>query len=74
MIINRVRRKESAVDRISSVSLSFADSEQALFLIKSVIFLFVCGVILFFALGTSYPAIHDTVHNLRHALAIVPCH
>ena len=62
------------MDRISSISLGFADSEQILFLIKSVIFLFACGVTLFFALGTSYPAIHDTVHNFRHALAVVPCH
>lgn len=62
------------MDRILSASLGFADSERISFLVKSMIFLFGCGVTLFFALGTSYPAIHDTVHNFRHALAIVPCH
>jgi len=26
------------------------------------------------ALAASYPAVHDTLHNVRHALAVVPCH
>jgi hypothetical protein len=29
---------------------------------------------LFVALAASYPAVHDTLHNVRHALAVVPCH
>jgi hypothetical protein len=29
---------------------------------------------LFIALASSYPAVHDTLHKARHALAIVPCH
>jgi hypothetical protein len=48
--------------------------EQISFLIKSGIFLIVCGATLFVALASSYPAVHDTLHNVRHALAVVPCH
>jgi hypothetical protein len=54
--------------------LSAALSEPAAFLIKSGIFLAVCGATLFVALASSYPAVHDALHNVRHALAIVPCH
>jgi len=51
-----------------------AVSERISFLIKSGIFLSVCGATLFVALAASYPAVHDTLHNARHALAVVPCH
>jgi hypothetical protein len=49
-------------------------SEPAWFLLKSGIFLFACGAILYVMLAAGYPAIHDTLHNFRHALAVVPCH
>jgi hypothetical protein len=49
-------------------------SEPIFFLIKSGIFLSVCGATVFVALAASYPAVHDSLHNVRHALAIVPCH
>jgi Probable cobalt transporter subunit (CbtB) len=48
--------------------------EQLLFLIKSGILLIACGVILYVLLAASYPPVHDTLHNFRHALAVVPCH
>jgi hypothetical protein len=48
--------------------------ERVLFLLKSGAFLCASGVILYVALGSSYPAVHDTLHNFRHALAVVPCH
>jgi hypothetical protein len=54
--------------------LGIALSERISFLIKSGIFLSVCGATLFVALAASYPAVHDTLHNARHALAVVPCH
>lgn len=54
--------------------LGISVSERVSFLIKSGIFLSVCGATLFIALAASYPAVHDTLHNVRHALAIVPCH
>jgi len=54
--------------------LGFSLAERQLFLIKSGIFLSVCGATLFVALASSYPAVHDTLHNVRHALAVVPCH
>jgi hypothetical protein len=62
------------VERIVSAWLGLATSEQTSFFIKSAIFLFVCGATLFVALAASYPAVHDTLHNVRHALAVVPCH
>jgi len=55
---------------------SFAGSlpERVSFLFKSGIFLFACGAILYVALASEYPVVHDALHNARHALAIVPCH
>ena len=54
--------------------LAFEESEKVSFLIKSAIFLSICGATLFIALASSYPAVHDALHNVRHALAVVPCH
>ena len=54
--------------------LAVALSEQVLFLFKSGVFLCASAVILYLALASSYPAVHDTLHNFRHALAVVPCH
>ena len=48
--------------------------EQLSFLIKSGIFLFASWAILYILLSASYPFVHDTLHNFRHALAVVPCH
>ncbi len=48
--------------------------EPISYLIKSGVFLLVCGAMLFIALASSYPAVHDTLHKARHALAVVPCH
>jgi hypothetical protein len=48
--------------------------EQSLFLLKSGAFLCACALILYVALASNYPAVHDTLHNFRHALAVVPCH
>src|SRR5438876_1066759 len=62
------------MERIVAIWLGLAVSEQTSFLIKSGIFLSVCGATLFVALAASYPAVHDTLHNVRHALAVVPCH
>jgi hypothetical protein len=62
------------MERILGHRLGFAISEQTAFLIKSGIFLSVCAATLFVALASSYPAVHDTLHNVRHALAVVPCH
>jgi hypothetical protein len=62
------------MERMVSAWLGIAISEQASFLIKSAIFLSICGAALFVALAVSYPAVHDTLHNVRHALAVVPCH
>ena len=62
------------MDKIVAIWLGLAVAEQTSFLIKSAIFLSVCGATLFVALATSYPAVHDTLHNVRHALAVVPCH
>lgn len=62
------------MERWVNAWLGIEISEQAFFLVKSAIFLILCGATLFVALASSYPAIHDTLHNVRHALAIMPCH
>jgi len=62
------------MDRVLSIWLGIGISEKAAFLVKSAVFLSICGATLFLALASSYPAVHDTLHNLRHALAVVPCH
>ena len=62
------------MEKIATRGLGLAIPERVSFLIKSTIFLSVCGATLFVALAASYPAVHDTLHNVRHALAVVPCH
>jgi cell division septal protein FtsQ len=36
--------------------------------------LFLLGLVLWTALFTSYPLLHDPLHALRHALYVIPCH
>lgn len=55
-------------------TLTSGFSEPVSFSIKATIFLAVCAATLFVALAASYPAVHDALHNVRHALAVVPCH
>ena len=62
------------MERISTRALPIESSELVRFWIKSGLFLLSMAVILFVSLAASYPAVHDTLHNFRHALAIVPCH
>lgn len=62
------------MERILITTLGWSLSERAAFLLKSGIFLSLCAATLFVALSSSYPAVHDTLHNARHALAVVPCH
>jgi len=62
------------MERAVAGRLGISVSERISFLLKSAIFLSVCGATLFIALAASYPAVHDTLHNVRHALAVVPCH
>ena len=62
------------MERTLAHRLGLSISERTAFLIKAGIFLSVCGATLFVALAASYPAVHDTLHNVRHALAVVPCH
>ena len=62
------------MERTQVAWLGLSVSERLSFLIKSGIFLSVCAATLFVALASSYPAVHDTLHNVRHALAVVPCH
>ncbi len=62
------------MERTVATRFGLLISEPAIFLIKAGIFLTVCGATLFVALASSYPAVHDTLHNVRHVLAVVPCH
>jgi len=62
------------MEKILAARLGLELAEPISFLIKSSFFLIACGATLFVALASSYPAVHDTLHNVRHALAVVPCH
>ena len=62
------------MERVAISWLSVGMPEPILFLIKSGMFLFASGAILYVLLAANYPAVHDTLHNFRHALAVVPCH
>lgn len=62
------------MEKVIARWLSLGLSERTSFLLKSTIFLSVSGATLFVALAAGYPAVHDTLHNARHALAVVPCH
>ena len=66
--------RRTFMERTIAGQLGMTVSERVSFLMKSGIFLSVCGAILFVALAASYPAVHDALHNVRHALAVVPCH
>jgi hypothetical protein len=62
------------MDRAAARWLGVALREPVSFMIKSASLLFASGVLLYVLLAASYPAVHDTLHNVRHALAVVPCH
>lgn len=34
----------------------------------------VIGVVLYFVLFSTVPAVHDAAHQLRHGMAVIPCH
>ena len=48
--------------------------EHVSFLFKSGVLLIASAAILYVSLAATYPAVHDALHNFRHALAVVPCH
>ena len=39
-----------------------------------VLSLLLASTVVYLALFSTYPAIHDGLHKARHSLAIVPCH
>lgn len=49
-------------------------SEPMTFALLSSVFLLASSASLYVLLAADYPAIHDVMHNVRHALAVVPCH
>ena len=62
------------MERTVAGSLGFAFSERLLFFLKSIALLFGSAIILYVLLAAHYPTVHDALHNIRHALAVVPCH
>lgn len=43
-------------------------------LVQMSVVLVIVGIVLWAVLFTNYPPLHDTFHELRHALYVVPCH
>ncbi|MGH7929874.1 MAG: CbtB domain-containing protein [Candidatus Binatia bacterium] len=62
------------MEKTATRTVTWSLPEQAAFGLKSGMFLLACGAILYVALVAEYPAVHDALHNVRHALAVVPCH
>lgn len=62
------------MERTIASRLGIALPEQLSFFVKSGIFLSLSVLILYVLVAAGYPAVHDTLHNFRHALAVVPCH
>jgi cobalt transporter subunit CbtB len=62
------------MEKTATRNLTGSLPEQFSFFLKSSVFLFACSAILYVALASEYPAVHDALHNVRHALAVVPCH
>jgi cobalt transporter subunit CbtB len=62
------------MERTVTQTASWTLPEQISFLLKSTVFLLASSAILYVALASEYPAVHDALHNVRHALAVVPCH
>lgn len=42
--------------------------------VQSTLYVSLCALILWTIYFTTYPAIHDKVHSLRHHTALVSCH
>jgi len=61
---------EKTIDAVFGIALP----ERQSFLLKSLFFLILTGGILYLLLVATYPPIHDALHDIRHALAVVPCH
>ena len=62
------------MERVRTGAFNIEIPEAVSFWLKSGVFLTFSAAILFVSLAASYPPVHDTLHNFRHALAIVPCH
>jgi cobalt transporter subunit CbtB len=56
------------------LSLSGTKTISASSWMGGVLSLFLAGTVVYVALFSEYPAIHDAMHKARHSLAIVPCH
>ncbi len=52
--------------RVQTVTLSV--------MIQFAVLLAVSTLVIWTLLFSSYPAVHDAVHALRHALYLIPCH
>jgi hypothetical protein len=62
------------MEKIITTRYGIGLSEPMAFALHAGIFLFASAATLYVLLAADYPAIHDAVHDVRHALAVVPCH
>ena len=54
------------LNRTATISLNLV--------LQITVLLVLTGLVIWTLLFSSYPAIHDPVHALRHALYLIPCH
>ncbi len=62
------------MEKIAGIVTGVTLPEIYYFLMRSGFFLIFAGAILYLLLFATYPPIHDTLHDFRHSLAVVPCH
>ena len=74
MKMSQTLAEEKIMERVRTGAFNIEIPEVVWFWLKSGVFLTFSAAILFVSLAASYPPVHDTLHNFRHALAIVPCH
>ncbi len=62
------------MEKLAGITTEVVLPEASFFFVKSGLLLILAGAILYLLLFATYPPIHDSLHDLRHSLAIVPCH
>ncbi len=62
------------MEKAIGISRRLVLPEPLSFFMKSGLLLGLSAAILYLLLIATYPPVHDTLHDFRHSLVIVPCH
>lgn len=64
---DRAQRRRTEASKPRGVNYGLA-------LAMAVLMTAVLGLVLYFTLFSTFPPVHDATHQLRHGMAVVPCH